>query len=125
MNTSILVTIIFTVSMSALAQVLLKVGALRIPTEHLTGLNIESVLAMFSVLFSKYIFMGMLIYVFSAGLWIWVLTKVDISLAYPFISFSFIVTLGFGVTLFQEPLTTMKILGTAVIIVGCFILTKS
>lgn len=69
--------------------------------------------------------MGMLIYVFSAGLWIWVLTKVDISLAYPFISFSFIVTLGFGVTLFQEPLTTMKILGTAVIIVGCFILTKS
>ncbi|MFT4654768.1 MAG: drug/metabolite transporter (DMT)-like permease [Patiriisocius sp.] len=125
MNTSILVTIIFTVSMSALAQVLLKVGALRIPTEHFTGLNIESVLAMFSVLFSKYIFMGMLIYVFSAGLWIWVLTKVDISLAYPFISFSFIVTLGFGVTLFQEPLTTMKILGTAVIIVGCFILTKS
>jgi drug/metabolite transporter (DMT)-like permease len=111
--------------MSALAQVLIKVGALRIPSEKFTGLNGETVMAFFSVLFSKYIFTGMLIYVFSAAMWVWVLTKVDISLAYPFISLSFIITLGFGVTLFQEPLTSMKLLGTAIIIVGCVIITKS
>jgi drug/metabolite transporter (DMT)-like permease len=57
-------------------------------------------------------------------MWIWVLTKVELSLAYPFISLSLIVTLGVGVTLFQEPLTTMKLPGTAVIVVGCIILTK-
>lgn len=111
--------------MSALAQVILKVGALKIPSEKFTGLNGDTALAFLSVLFSKYIFTGILIYVFSAAMWIWVLTKVDISLAYPFISLSFIITLGFGVTLFQEPLTSMKLLGTAVIMLGCVIITKS
>ena len=125
MTNSNLVVIIFTVFMSALAQVLLKVGALKIPSERFTGVNSETALAFFSVLFSKYIFTGMIIYVFSAAMWIWVLTKVDISLAYPFISLSFIITLGFGVTLFQEPLTAMKLLGTAIIMVGCVIIAKS
>ena len=86
MTNSNLAVIIFTVFMSALAQVLLKVGALKISTERFTGINSETALAFFSVLFSKYIFTGMIIYVFSAAMWIWVLTKVDISLAYPFIS---------------------------------------
>jgi len=111
--------------MSALAQVFLKVGALKIPSERFTGVNSETALVFFSVLFSKYIFTGMIIYVFSAAMWIWVLTKVDISLAYPFISLSFIITLGFGVTLFQEPLTAMKLLGTAIIMVGCVVIAKS
>jgi len=111
--------------MSALAQVLLKVGALKIPSERFTGVNSETALAFSSVFFSKYIFTGMIIYVFSAAMWIWVLTKVDISLAYPFISLSFIITLGFGVTLFQEPLTAMKLFGTAIIMVGCVIIAKS
>jgi drug/metabolite transporter (DMT)-like permease len=111
--------------MSALAQVLLKVGALKIPSERFTGVNAETALAFVSVLFSKYIFTGMIIYVFSAAMWIWVLTKVDISLAYPFISLSFIITLGFGVTLFQEPLTAMKLFGTAIIMIGCVIIAKS
>jgi drug/metabolite transporter (DMT)-like permease len=125
MTNSNLVVIIFTVCMSALAQVLLKVGALKIPSERFTGVNSETALAFSSVLFSKYIFTGMIIYVFSAAMWIWVLTKVDISLAYPFISLSFIITLGFGVTLFQEPLTAMKLFGTAIIMIGCVIIAKS
>lgn len=125
MTNASLVTIIFTVFMSASAQVLLKVGALRIPSERFTGVNNETALAVLSVLFSKYIFIGLVIYVFSAGMWIWVLTKVDISLAYPFISLSFIITFGFGVTLFQEPLTAMKFFGTVIIMVGCVMIAKS
>ena len=125
MTNSNLVAIVFTVFMSALAQVLLKLGAVRIPSQRFSGFNLETLAAFFSVLFSKYIFTGMLIYVFSAAMWIWVLTKVDISLAYPFVSLSFIITLGFGVTLFQEPLTTTKLIGTLVIMVGCVIIAKS
>ena len=125
MTNSNLVAIIFTVFMSASAQVLLKLGALKIPSERFTGVNSETALAFFSVLFSKYIFTGMLIYVFSAVMWIWVLTKVDLSLAYPFVSLSFIITFGFGVTLFQEPMSAMKLFGTAIIMVGCVMIAKS
>jgi drug/metabolite transporter (DMT)-like permease len=125
MTNNNLVVIILTVFMSASAQVFLKIGALKIPSERFTGVNSETALAMLSVIFSKYIFTGMLIYVFSAAMWIWVLTKVDLSLAYPFISLSFIITFGFGVTLFQEPISTMKLLGTAIIMVGCVIIAKS
>ncbi len=124
MPSNYLLLIIITVVISALAQVLLKVGANSLTNKVFTGLNFESASIFFSVLFTKTIFLGMLLYIFSATLWIWVLTKVDLSLAYPFVSLSFLITFAFGTMLFNEPITTMKVIGTILIMLGCFFITQ-
>lgn len=124
MPSNYLLLIIITVVISALAQVLLKVGANSLTNKVFTGLNFESASIFFSVLFTKTIFLGMLLYIFSATLWIWVLTKVDLSLAYPFVSLSFLITFAFGIMLFNEPITTMKVIGTILIMLGCFFITQ-
>lgn len=125
MNPTYLLLILVTVFMSAMAQVLLKMGANTISSEGLTGFNMQSLGVFLRLLMDWHIALGFAIYVLSAAMWIWVLTKVDISLAYPFVSLSFLITLGFGVLLFNEPLTLMKSLGTALIIAGCLLITKS
>lgn len=125
MTPSYLALILLTVLLSALAQVLLKIGASSVNADGLTGLNLHSLNVFLKLLLDWHIALGFAIYVLSAAMWIWVLTKVDISLAYPFVSLSFLITLGFGVLLFNEPLTLMKSLGTALIIAGCLMITRS
>jgi len=58
-------------------------------------------------------------------IWLWVLSKVDLSIAYPFVGISFIFTLIFGVMFLNESANTYKIIGTLMITAGCFFVAKS
>lgn len=120
-----LVIILVTVFMSASAQALLKFGADKIANEKGGAIYGDSVLSVITVFLNPYVFFGMLIYILSAVSWIWVLSKVDISLAYSFVSLSFVFTLIFGVSLFGEPLSFSKLLGTAFIVFGCLVIARS
>lgn len=122
MNLTYLSTIIFCVFLSTGAQLILKAGANRI-NENLE--NATGAWSIFWTIVNMPIIIGMCIYVISAVTWIWILTKVDISIAYPFISLGFIMTLFFGWWVFDESLTTPKIVGTILIMVGCIFITRS
>lgn len=122
MNLTYLSVIIFCVFLSTGAQLILKAGANRINE------NLEKATGAWSIfwtLVNMPIIVGMCIYVISAVTWIWILTKVDISIAYPFISLGFIMTLFFGWWVFDESLTTPKIIGTVLIMIGCIFITRS
>jgi drug/metabolite transporter (DMT)-like permease len=120
-----LIIILATVLLSAMAQVCLKVGATAVDDQRISGLNSETFLHIFAVFRDPYVFLGMVMYALSAVSWVWVLSRVDISVAYPFVSLSFLITLGFGVWLFDEPVTAMKISGTFFIMLGCILITRS
>lgn len=120
-----LLVILLTVLVSALAQLCLKIGAAIINDDKITGLNLDTILYVLGVLFHPALFLGLCMYALSAVSWIWVLSRVDLSVAYPFVSLSFLLTLLFGVLIFNEPLTTMKVVGTSLIILGCVILTRT
>ena len=120
-----LLIILSTVFLNAIAQLLLKLGAEKI-AENNNGKIYEFSLSSFlTVALNPSILLGMFIYIFSAGVWIWILSKVDISLAYPFVSISFILTLIVGVAYFNEPLTIAKLSGTLLIIGGCFLVSRA
>ena len=88
--------------------------------EATTGL-----LSILQALFSPLVFSGLFIYGVSVLAWLWVLSKVDLSIAYPFVGISFIFTLLFGIFLLNESLNSYKIIGTLMIATGCFLVAKS
>jgi multidrug transporter EmrE-like cation transporter len=48
-----------------------------------------------------------------------------LSIAYPFLGISFIFTLLFGVFLLDEELSAHKLIGTLMIVMGCFLVAKA
>lgn len=62
---------------------------------------------------------------FGAGLsWMLVMSKFDLSYAYPFISVMFVLMMIASVIFFNEPITAGKTLGMLLIVCGIFILGK-
>jgi len=117
--------VLLSVVMSTFAQLLLKAGANRIRDHVVIRTDTESIFTQLFTYFNIYIFIGLVIYVVSAATWIWVLTRVDVSIAYPFISLGFIMTLVCGVAIFGESLSIGKVIGTSLIILGCVFVAKS
>lgn len=56
--------------------------------------------------------------------WMGALTQFDLSFAYPFMSLAYVVVMVFSYWLFNEPLTLPKVVGTLVVILGLFIITR-
>lgn len=115
--------ILLTVTLSACAQLALKWGVMRPPMA--TALKTGLVEAIVAAALSPMIWVGLLIYAVSVALWLWVLSKVDLSVAYPFVGFSFLVTMAFGALLLQENVGPMRIVGTILIAGGCILVAKT
>lgn len=118
-----LCVILVTVFMSACAQLLLKSGMNRV--EASGGLWADGAMSLLAALLSPFVLGGLLIYGVSVLAWLWVLSKVDLSVAYPFVGMSFIFTFVFGVFLLGESVNLYKVIGTLMIILGCFFVVKS
>jgi drug/metabolite transporter (DMT)-like permease len=114
---------LLTVTLSAFAQLALKMGVSRPPMA--AALQSGVVDAMITAALSPLIWTGLIIYVLSVSLWLWVLSKVDLSVAYPFVGISFLVTMVFGALLLNENVTPMRIIGTLLIAGGCVLVAKS
>ena len=62
---------------------------------------------------------------FLAGLsWFAVMTKYELSYAYPFMSLAFVMVLVLSALLFHEAVTVPKVVGLAVVIVGLIIASR-
>src|SRR5690625_567468 len=57
--------------------------------------------------------------------WMAAMTKFDISFAYPFMSFAFVLVFIISVFLFVEPITTNKVIGLAIIVLGIIVTNQS
>jgi hypothetical protein len=73
--------ILLTVSVSACAQLLLKLGMKEIDTAN--GILSNGITSLLHVIFSPLVFSGLTIYGLSTLAWLWILSKVDLSIAYP------------------------------------------
>jgi multidrug transporter EmrE-like cation transporter len=73
---------------------------------------------------NKYIFLGLTCYGASMLFWLYVLTKVDVSRAYPFVGLGFIGTMLFAYYFLNEPITAQKIVGTFLVVSGVVLLAR-
>jgi multidrug transporter EmrE-like cation transporter len=123
MTTIMLSTILLTVTFSAIAQLALKSGVSNpAVTEAMGGSPAEIAMAM---LLSPLIWVGLIIYGVSVIVWLWVLTKVELSVAYPFVGVSFVLTMVFSYFLLGENVGITRMIGTLLIAAGCVLVAKT
>lgn len=68
---------------------------------------------------------GLFIYVISTAVWFLVLSRADVSFAYPLISLGYVFTALAAYFMLHEPFSAMKIAGTLVIILGVVLICQS
>ncbi len=74
---------------------------------------------------NPYVIAGLAIYVTGTVFWLVALSRVDLSYAYPFASLSYVVMLVAAWLLFKEDLSLMRLAGTAVVIFGVLLISRS
>lgn len=117
-----LVTILLSVLLGSLGQVILKLGANKLGSISFAWNTLFADL--FRIIKIPEILLGLVFFGSSFLLWIKVLTKSDLSYAYPMVSLGYVNVLILSYFLFHESFTTMKVVGIAFIIVGVVILNK-
>ncbi len=109
--------------LSAFAQILLKKGMIDVGQFDFSLAHFQPTL--FKVALNPYILIGLGGYVTSVLVWLLVLSRVEVSFAYPFVSLGFIVTALLGWQMFDEALSVQRMMGILVICIGVVLVSKS
>lgn len=118
-----LIFILFTVATNAAAQLMLKQGMMTLSPAVLGQPNLLFKTLM--IVFSPWVFFGLLTFVISMASHMFVLSKVDLSFAYPFLSLAYVMVAVLAWQLFGEELGAYKIAGIAFICVGTVLIAQS
>ncbi len=120
-----IVLILFTVFTNAAAQIMLKKGMLSFgalsPAPGVAGL----VGTAFSVVFSPWVFAGLSMFVISMASHLIVLSRVQLSFAYPFLSLAYVVVAAYAFFVFGEDVGPARIAGIALIMAGTVFISMS
>jgi len=74
---------------------------------------------------NKFVVLGFLCYAVSAASWLVILSRVELSYAYPLISIGYILVMIVSKYMFNETVTALRIAGTLLICGGVFLITRS
>ncbi|WP_066566343.1 SMR family transporter [Snodgrassella sp. CFCC 13594] len=123
MNYLIFLLAIASISLNAFAQIALRKTMLTM------GGMPDSIFSYFQfgihLLVNMWFLLGMACYAVSIGLWMGVLGKVEVSLAYPLLSIGYVITAVIGYFFMHEDVNMIRIIGLATICVGIFIISRS
>ncbi|HEY0941144.1 MAG TPA: SMR family transporter [Steroidobacter sp.] len=127
MNLRMLALAIVSVALSALAQMAFKWGMSQAAVQHAVAASSSArwMQTLLPIVTSPAIIAGFALYAGSALLWLFVLARLDLSVAYPFVGLGFILTMLAGALLFHEPVTTTRIAGTLLVCVGVWLVARS
>ncbi|MEQ8309964.1 MAG: hypothetical protein RIA72_04620 [Sphingopyxis sp.] len=121
MTLRLLLLILASVSLSALAQLTLKIGTAAAADGRSTGIGGE----IGGLVQSPMIILGLGLYGVGALLWLFVLGRAPLSLAYPFVGIGFILTMLAGAFWLNESLSVARVAGTLLIAIGCVLVARS
>ena len=114
--------VLLSVFLNAAAQIFLKKGSsvlLKISLkENLVG-------SIFRIVSDWYILGGLFCYGISVAVWIFALSRVDVSKAYPMLSIGFIISVLVAYFFLGEPIGLLKIFGIGFITIGVLMISKS
>ncbi|MCD6359250.1 MAG: EamA family transporter [Armatimonadetes bacterium] len=112
------IMLIVSVSLGAAGQLCLKQGV------NLLGEGIGPVEVVKGI-FTPYIFMGFVCYGLSSLVYLWVLSRLSLSFAYPFVALSFVIVIVLSWWLLGEELPPLRIIGVALIMIGVLTVAAS
>jgi drug/metabolite transporter (DMT)-like permease len=99
-------------------QMLFKAAALRDQTD---GTAAERA---FSLICNAYFLGAVALYVALTVLWVWLLTFIPLSRAYPFVALAFAITPLLGGMVFAEPITVKLLAGIALLLGGLLLIAS-
>ncbi len=115
--------ILFSVLTNFASQVMLKKGMTDLPKFDLSVIAVLS--NSLNIVFSPWVFFGLLTMVVSMGSHLMVLSRVDISFAYPFLGLSFGLVTIWGYFVLNEGVTALRVAGVMLIFLGVFLVSRS
>lgn len=118
--------ILIAVGLEVAGQILYKSGINRMP--GMTGSPFDSwALAIFAweALRNWRVLLGIGIYCAQAAVWWGVLSKVDLTYAFPLTSLSYVILLGVSRVFLKEQISTQKWLGTIAVVFGVYLITRT
>lgn len=118
-----MIVALISIGLLVTGQTLLKYGLMRAGGVSFATGNIAHGLRV--IFTSPYLMMGFAAYGVSALLWLDVLSKLDISYAFPLVSLTYVITLFVGRFLFHETITWPRVVGVLVIISGVILVARS
>jgi multidrug transporter EmrE-like cation transporter len=68
---------------------------------------------------------GLFLYALSAALWLILLTRVELSFAYPMLSLGYVLVVVLSRVLFHEQVTWARFFGTLVVCFGVFLISRT
>lgn len=111
------------VMLNALAQLSLKQGMRSIG--HFS-FSPENLLGMVTIIgLNPFVLIGLCCYVISVVIWLLVLSRVEVSYAYPLLSLGYIVTALAGWLFFDESMNLLRWAGIGVICCGVWLITRT
>jgi multidrug transporter EmrE-like cation transporter len=119
----LLAALVGSILLSASAQLLLKLGmsapAVQRALQDPASGPVQTAAA---ILFSPLILAGLAAFGASAGTWLLVLARVELSTAYPFVALGIVLTAVAGVFLLGESMGPGKLAGVSLIVLGVLVL---
>lgn len=111
--------ILFNVMLAAIGQLVLKIGTSKLgglikPSQSIP----EAAFCAIRAMFTPHIFAGLMIYAFSAITWIIILSRVDLSFAYPMISLSYVIVVILSALVLSEKIPLIAVPGLLLICIG-------
>lgn len=115
--------ILFTVLTNAAAQLMLKHGMMSLGELSFAGAN--PVVKILQIVFSPWVFAGLTMFVVSMASHLYVLSKVELSFAYPFLSLAYVAVAVLAYVLFREDINSWRIAGIGFICIGTVLIAQS
>lgn len=115
--------ILFTVLTNAAAQIMLKRGIMSVGSFSLDGGSVVS--ALLRAALNPWVILGMFTFVVSMASHLVVLSRVDVSFAYPFLSLAYVVVTIYAFFVFKEDVTALRAIGLALICLGTVLISQS
>jgi multidrug transporter EmrE-like cation transporter len=116
--------VVTSVTLSAVAQLVLK-GGMASATVQSSLAAQPSIGTLIAVFGNWRVLLGLFIYFLSAAVWLLVLSRLDVSLAYPFVGLGFVLTMILGWLVRGEVLSINRVTGTFLIVGGIIFLARS
>jgi uncharacterized membrane protein len=103
--------LIFNIFMLVCGQILWKIGMSKVNFQ----ISLKGII---NILFNPYIFSGGIIYIFATVIWLYLLSREQLSRVYPLQSLCYIVGAIAGIIIFNESISVCKMLGLLLICGG-------
>ena len=115
------ILLFFNVLLTVIGQILFKHGMNMVGRVNSLRDALEKLTQAF---LNPYVLSGIAIYGFTTLVWLVILSRVKLSIAYPMLSFGYVLSILFSWMLFKESIPKTRIIGALIICIGVYLVAQ-